>query len=151
MSEGEEQVSVAEMDRILEKMFALDAEIDQQKLKTSELNKQLAQLEQEAVEKLKALGRKTYQSPHGSLQRRQMWRFNLPQGDDAKRAMFKHFEDVGGESLFLKLASVNSNSYSAYCKAEWEEAKARGEGMDYRGPGGTEPMLHETVAMVKKK
>lgn len=150
MSDTEEQVSVAEMDRLLERMFVLDAAIDQQKLKTSDLNKQLATLEAEAVEKMKALGRKTYQSPHGSLQRRQMWRFSLPQGEDAKREMFKHFQDQG-ESVFLKFATVNSNSYSAYCKAAWEEAQSQGNGMEYKGPGGTEPKLHETVAMVKKK
>ncbi len=147
-SEGE--VSVAAMDRLMEDMFTLRAEIDAKGEALTELNKKLMSMQGKAAESLKALGRDSYKSAHGTVSLRKMWRFNLPQSLEEKKKAFQHFKEIGGEELLYKYATINSNSYSSYCNTEWEEWKARGDGMEYRSPHGTEANLSETVTMRKK-
>jgi hypothetical protein len=144
-------VSVAAMDALIKEMFELQGEIEQREAAITELNKKLAGMKAKGTEWLKELGRKNYKTDHGMLTIEEHWRFSLPVDFEAKKAMFSHFKKLGGEDLLYRFATVNSNSYNAFCKAEWTEAQQRGEGMEYRGPGGTEPKLHETVKMLKGK
>lgn len=144
-----EDVSVQAMDTLIDEMFSLRARAELLEAQASEINKELMRKQADGVEKLKALGRKSYKSASGMLQIVEQWRFNLPQTLEDKEAAFKHFKEKGGKELLYKYATINSNSYNAYCKAEWEEAKARGEGMEFKGPGGSEPKLHEIIKMVK--
>lgn len=148
---SEVEVSVAEMDKLVDAMFALRLEIDEQEAKTTELNKKLSAMQMEATEKMKELGRKSYASSKGTLSIKETWRFPLPQALEDKEAMFSYFKEKGGKELLYRLATVNSNSYSAFCKEEWETAKNEGRGMEYKGPGGSEARLFETVAMIKKR
>lgn len=144
-----EEVSVAQMDSLIETMMKLRFEIEKQEDVLGDLNKQMSKLQAEATEKLKALGRKSYASPLGMVSIRETWRFNLPTNHADKKAMFTFFKEKGEEVLY-DFATVNSNKYSAFCNAEWEIAKVEGHGMEYRGPGGSEPKLFETTVLKKR-
>lgn len=144
-------VSVKVLDDLVEKIFKLKAEIEERNAATTELNKELMSLQSQAVGYLKELDRKSYKTAAGQITRKEMWRFSLPATLAEKKAMFKYFKDSGGEDLLYRMATVNSNSYNAFCKAEFEQAQERGDGMEYRGPGGTEAKLHETVELRKGK
>lgn len=152
MSETEQapEVSVQAMDDLVEKMFLLRADIEERKSALTELNKELARLQAKAVENLKALDRSSYSSSKGSVGITKSWRFNLPQTHAEKAAAFKHFKDKGGAELLYDFATINSNKYSSYCNTEWELAKEKGDGMEYRAPHGGEATLFETVTMRKK-
>lgn len=149
MSEGDKEVTVEQMDLLIDKMVELKSRIELKASELSELNKQMTTLEMEGTEKLKALGRKSYASGKGTLGIREMWRFNLPKDIDNKRAMFTYFKEKG-EAVLYDYATVNANKYSAFCKEEWELAKKEGRGMEYRGPGGSEPILFETTSLRRK-
>lgn len=149
MSEAPNEVSVQAMDALLEKIFKLKNEIDERDAITSELNKELAKLKAEATENLKALERTSYKSAHGSIHIKTSWRFSLPQSPEEKEKAFKHFRDVGGKELLYQYATINANAYSAYCNERWEEAKQKGEGMEYRSPHGGEAKVFETVSLTK--
>lgn len=149
MTESSE-VSVAAMDALMKEMFELKEAIEEQTLLVTDMNKKLMSMQMKAAENLKALGRDSYKAEYGTLSLRKMWRFNLPQSLEEKKAAFTHFKKTGGEELLYQYATINSNSYSSYCNTEWEEARKKGEGMEYRSPHGTEANLTETVVMRKK-
>lgn len=147
--EGED-VSVAAMDALMKEMFDLRADIDEKAAAMTELQKKLTALQFKAAENLKALERTSYSTEHGTVSLRKMWRFNLPQGLEEKKKAFQYLKKQGGEELLYQYVTMNSNSYSSFCNTEWEEAKKKGEGMEYRSPHGTEASLSETVVMRKK-
>lgn len=147
----EPEVSATALDQTIKEMLSLKLEIEALEAQTSELNKKFMRLQGKAADMLKALDRKSYTSPHGRVEARQRWAFKLPQTLEEKRKAFYHFKATGGETLLYEYATINANSYSSFCNAEWEEAKKKGEGMDYRSPHGTEATLSETAAFVKPK
>jgi len=144
------EVTVQSMDELVAKAFAKRAEIEKRKEELTALNKELNNMQAEIVGKLRALGRENYKTEQGTVSIVENWRFNLPQDTEAKKAMFKHFRAKGGDEMLFRYATVNSQAYNAFCLAEWDEAKERGEGVEYRAPGGSAPQLFETIAMRKK-
>ncbi len=132
------QVTVRELDELLEKMAAKEKEIDALSATLTEHNKEFNRLKFRAVDFLKELGRDGYTSPAGDIKMVESWRVNLPATDQDKLALFDFLKTRG---LFEKYATVNSNSLNALYKADWEEAKAKGEGMTFTMPGVGAPKL----------
>ena len=145
--ETEKQVSVQEMDAMVKELFELRAEIEAKESVIKELNKTLAKKQGEFTACLKALGRENYKSDHGTVSVVQKWRVSVPQTEEAKQAFFAHLKERG---VLWQYATVNSNSLNSLFMADWEAAQERGEGMEFKMPGVSEPKLFETISMRKK-
>jgi len=142
------EVTVKELDTIVEKLAALEVTKEAAAARVTELNKEIAQLEGKIVQYLNDLGRKDYDSPHGKLKIAAKWRVNLPETDLDKKQLFDHLRERG---IFDKFATVNSNSLNALYMRDWEEAKERGEGMTFSMPGIGAPKLFEALNFKPKK
>lgn len=141
-----EQVTVADLDRLVETIFEQRKKIEESEAVTTELNKQLAEMKAKAVNILKALGREDFKSPHGSIRVAVKWRVNMPATDEDKAMLFNHLRERG---LFDRYATVNSNSLNSLFMADWEAAKEEGRGMDFRMPGIGEPKAFEDLNIRK--
>jgi hypothetical protein len=132
---------------MVEELFAQRRKIEEMDLKLSSENKILAQMEAAVVMALKELGRKNYQSPHGTVGITNKWRVNLPQTDADKAKLFDWMRERG---IYERYVTVNSNSLNSLFLEEWDAAKKRGEGMEFRLPGVPEPKLFERLTVTKK-
>ena len=138
--------TVKELDDLVEAISKQRAKIEEMEKLVSVENVKLAGLEQKAGSYLDELERDSYKSPHGTISMREEWRFSLPQTDEDKQAFFEHLRSKG---LFDKLATIHSQSYNSYIKAEWAIAKDEGWGMEFKLPGVPEPKFFRKVSLRK--
>lgn len=131
-TEEKKQVSAKELDDLLAELSAKEKEKDEHAEKGTVINKEYSRLLFRAQVFIKELGRTDYVGPAGKVEIKESWRVNLPKTDQDKVVFFDYLRERG---IFDKLATVNSNSLNALYRAEWEEAKGRGEGMTFAMPG----------------
>lgn len=141
--------TVEEMDNFVRAMFEKRKVIEAKSDELKTLNKEMAQIEAQAVAALKQLDRDKYQSEHGTIFIVEKWRVNVPSTNEEKEAFFTFLRERGKEVLY-KYATVNSNSLNSFFNEEWEVAKQEGRGMEYSMPGVQPPKLHESLSMRKK-
>lgn len=134
------QVTVADLDDLMKSIAEQEETIEAHKEVSTRMNKELAQLENRAVQYLKDLGREEYVSPYGKGAIEQKWRVNLPEDDIKKREFFDYLRAL---EIFDKYATVNSNSLNSLYRAEWEAAKQDGRGMEFTMPGIGAPKVYE--------
>lgn len=139
--------TVKELDELVKAIFDQKAKIEEMEKLVSKENVLLSKMEAKASFFLDELEREIYQSPFGTISVKQEWRFNLPQTDEDKMAFFDYLR---GKGLYDKYATVHSAAYNAFCKAEWEIAKAEGRGMEFKLPGVPEPKLYKKLGTRKK-
>lgn len=142
-----EEVTLKDMDALIEEIAAKRNEIDAQAEIVKALNKQLDDLEIKCIGYLKELNRENYQSPVGTIYQIKKWRVSTPKTEADKEAFFAYLKERG---LFNQYATVNSNSLNAYYASEFEAAKERGE-FGFTIPGLSAPSLYETVGFRKAK
>ncbi len=134
------QVTVAELNDLIAKIAEQEQKIEVQAEVSKNLNKELAVLENRAVQYLKDLGQDEFVSPYGKCSIEQKWRVNLPENDIEKRKFFDHLRE---REIFDKYATVNSNSLQSLYNRDWEAAKLEGHGMEFSMPGIGAPKLFE--------
>ena len=139
-------VTVADLDKIVESIQTKKLEVKALDAQATEINKEIARLEEQAGTYLKELGRDNYKAPGGTVFMKRVWRVGLPKTDEDKAALF---DWLRGQGIFDRYATVNSASLNALYKAEWEAAKERGEGLEFSMPGVGEPKLFETTEVRK--
>lgn len=143
------KATVAELDQMMSRLSDIRVEKDGLEDKVTELNKEAMRLQAQADKYMAELGREEYAHPDfGKFVRLQKWSVRNPVTDSDKIAFFTHLRERG---IFEKYATVNNKSLNSYFKAEWEEAKERGEGMTFSLPGIGAPDVHETVEFKPKR
>lgn len=130
-------MTVVDLDKIIEDMVELEKKIEAKEKEVTELNKEMNRLKFRAADYLNEIGRPEYSSPKGKIEFKIEWRVKMPQTDQDKINLFNHLKE---REIFEKYATVNSNSLNSLYKADWEAAKARGEGMEFRMPGIEAPI-----------
>jgi hypothetical protein len=83
-----------------------------------------------------------YKAPGGTVYIKRIWQVKAPATDEDKAKLFDWLRQEG---IFDRYATVNSNSLRALYMAEWEEAKKRGEGLEFSLPGVAPATLFETT------
>lgn len=146
--ETQTAVTVNELDALLQDILEKEDAIEAQEERLKEMNKEMARVQGKAVQFLKELGRDSYSGPAGKFTIEEKWRVNLPSSDLAKKELFDHLRERG---IFDKYATVNANALNSLYKADWEEAKDRGEGMEFSMPGIDAPKLFEKPVFKRAK
>jgi hypothetical protein len=144
------EVTVQQLEELCKQMRELDDEIEKDKEALSEKNKKYTQLEAQAAQWLKELGKGSYKSNFGTVIRQEKWRVNLPQTPEDRDAFFGWLKERG---LFEHMITVNSNTLNSLYMKEWEVAKESPDPVDaltFSIPGIPEPKLHETVSLRRK-
>lgn len=142
-----EQVTVQDLDKLVEKILRKREEIEVHQEVTKALNKEMDELEGRAVAFLKELSRDNYSSPHGTIYQIQKYRVSLPKTLDDKQAFFAYLQSHG---IFMEYATVNSNSLNALYMKSFEAAKEQGD-MSFNIPGIGAPQLFETIGFRRKQ
>jgi hypothetical protein len=145
-----EAVTVEQLDAHVKKMAQLKAEITEKGAVVSKLNIEMARLEEQAMQYLKALDRKNYPTPFGTIYIAQNYQVKNPQTDADKAAMFTWMREKG---IFDKYATVNNNSLKSLYKAEIEKVARENpeDALIFSIPGVERPTIFETVRVLKGK
>lgn len=145
------QVTVADLDALVIKYFDT-LQIDKVKAEAalSVVNKEIMSIEGKLVSYLKALSRKEYKHPRGTVRVVNKWRVNGPQTDADKAQLFAWLKERG---LYDKFATVNVASLNSLYMAEWEALKKTDPeaALTFSMPGIGERKLFESLGKNKGK
>ena len=141
-------ITVKALDEIIVKILELEAQMDAKDEEKLVFSKENIKLEALAVQHLKDLEREEYDSPMGKVSIKEKWSVTSPQTDQDKELLFGFLRERG---IFTKYVSVNSKSLQSLYGAEWEAAKARGEGLEFSIPGISAPNLFEKFECKESK
>jgi hypothetical protein len=150
---NESQVStktytIDEVEGAIQKLIDQRAKYDEAKKASNAESAKVDELEMQMVEMLKSMGRKNFQGLGGTVSITHRTSVKTPKTDEEKKAFFEYLEQ---KNLFLKLASVNSQSLNSWYNEEHSNAVAEGRGADFSVPGIGEPTLTETLSLRKSK
>ena len=133
----------------IEMFDGLISELNQQKIvcstikeKLTEENKKMMALESKVLGYLEELGRDEYRSNVASVSKMEQWNFRLPESPIDKKLFFDYLKE---QNLFDAMATVQSQSYNAFCRSKFQEAVDEGLGMDFSLPGVPSPTLHKRL------
>ncbi len=133
------EVTVADLDALVEEIHAKSSAIDGHKAITSQMQKDLEALEQKAVGYLKETNRTSYPTPYGTIYIHNAWRIKLPQGDGNKDQLIAHLKERGLDKKYL---TVNSNALNSLFLADWD---AVDRDPTFSMPGIDPPVLYQDL------
>ena len=142
-------ITVEEVESLVKQLADQRVLVDELKRPYSEANAKLEELEQKIANTLREMQKDSYKSEYGTVSRRLEWRFNLPTSPEDREKYFQFLKDKG---VFEQMITVNANTHSSFCKAEWEAAKERDpEGsLNFQIPGVPEAKQREILSFRKK-
>lgn len=141
-------VTVKELDDLIAEIVKQEDIIEQKEEELSNENKKLMELNAKAVSYLKELDREDYKSAVGTAAIKQEWTVRNPETDADKELLFEHLRERG---IFNKYATVNNRSLNSLFKSDWEEAKKRGEGLEFSLPGIKPAQLFEKFKLTRPR
>lgn len=141
-----EKVTVADLDALVEKIFAQRQKIEALGEETTKLNLELAKMKEQMVLYLKELGREKYATPMGVVSIKERWSVTTPKKPEDREAFFNYLKEKG---LYEEMISVNSQSLNALFRSEWDAAIERGEAMGFKMPGVGDPKLFSDLSIRK--
>lgn len=142
-------ITVEEIENLVKQLADQRALVEELKRPYSEANEKLEEIEQKVAGALVEMGKDGYKSEYGTVSRRTEWRYNLPTTPEDKAAFFQFLREKG---VFEQMATVNSNTYNSFCKAEQEAAVERdpASALSFRIPGVPEPKQRQVLSFRKK-
>jgi len=141
------KVTVEELDVLVTEIFEKKKEIEEYSIGGKKLNGDLVALKEKAVVFLKELDRRDYKAERGTISIKSRWRVNMPSNVEEKNKLWAHLRE---RDLFDKYATIQSQSLNSLFMQDWEEAKRKGEGIEFKMPGIGEPTLFEDLGMRKR-
>jgi|SRR5690606_24149493 len=135
-------ITVEQLDALIALLFQKKEEAKELEKLVTAKNVEISKVRADITVALKELGREDYKAAAGSVKLKTIWRVSLPQSDEDKQKLFDWLKERG---IFNKYATVNSNSLNSLYMAEWEDAKKRGEGMEFEIPGVPQPKSFQTI------
>lgn len=143
MSQHDEKL-FGEMGALIQAIKDKRDKIDNVNMTLKSMNQELKDLETKALNLLESLGIKSYPSPFGTISTRELWRVNVPQGQDRDK-FFKYLKDQGLEHMM----TVNSNTLNSFFQKEWTAAIESGKALDFKIPGLGEPTRYVSLSFRK--
>lgn len=142
-------ITVDEIESLVKQLADKRLEVEELKRPYSLASEELEQIEQQVAASLIEMGKDSYNSEYGTVSRRTEWRYNLPTTPEDKAAFFQFLRERG---VFEQMATVNSNTYNSFCKAEQEAAIERDPeaALNFRIPGVPEPKQRQVLSFRKK-
>lgn len=115
-----QEITVTDLDALIVRYFdTLQKDKVVAEAQLTAVNKEIMSIEGKLVAYLKALNRKNYQHPRGTVGISAKWRVGMPANDLDKAALFSWLKEQG---IYDKLATVNSASLNSLWNQEREAA-----------------------------
>lgn len=147
----EREITVADLDALVVEYFDLqqNEKVEAEAALTA-VNIHIAKIEAKLVMFLKALKRKNYTHPRGTVGIKPQWRVGMPQTDADKAALFGWLRERG---VFDRYATVNAQSLNSLWNAEREAAIKEDPmaAVTFNLPGLPAPKLYEGLSKRKGK
>lgn len=142
------QISVKELDTILEKLGVLEEEKSQIEETLKAKNKEISSVEVRISEVLKSLEREEYDSPHGKVFFKEIFNVKMPE-EERKEELWNWMREKG---IYDRYATVNANSLKSLFRAERQVAIDSGEDpLTFALPGMEPATIFEKVEFKPKK
>lgn len=142
------KLTTAEFEEFCESIKKQRDVVDEISKQKKDEEQKLAQLEDQMIAALAALGRDNYQSKVGTFYLSHRTSVKVPKTPEAREAFFTYLKDKG---VFENLITVNSQTLNSFYKEEFAAAQAEGRGLEFEIPGLDEPTIKESLGFRKAK
>lgn len=112
-------ISTAKLDTLIQDYATQRKIVDTVNDELKRQEEKLHKMDTKLIEYLEALGRSSYDSPHGKISRETRYSVKLPQGDD-KAKFFEYLKEKGS---FEDMVHMNSRTLQTFYRAEMEAHK----------------------------
>ena len=133
MSEEQSQITVAEMDNLIERLREAKADYKAKSDEAKLAKEAYDDLQLKLLAALEELDKDTYIAKSGRITRVRKLAVRVPKTLDEKRAFFQWLRDNRGEEVADSYMSVNSQSLNTLYNTLTEEYASRGEILDIDG------------------
>lgn len=141
-------VTVTELDALVEKYRAKEAEIEALELQIKPLSKELQGIKSAIATHLQELNREEYSSPFGKVKTVERWQTKMPQSPEQKAELWAWMRARG---IYDAYATVHATALNSLFLKERELAAERGEDfMTFALPGMEPATLFEDIKLTKK-
>lgn len=138
-----------ELDDMIRGMQLTRAQYDDAKKISSSLHKEFKEQELAVMEALKSIDKKKYfVDDIGTISVKNTWTVTTPKTIEDKRALLGYIKDTYGDDTMVAKMTVNSNTLNAFYN---EEMKIHEDDVAFVVPGLTEPLLRESLSVVKPR
>lgn len=139
------EVTVSDVEQMIEKAFQIRGEIDALKAQMSEKSAELDGFQQKILQFLTEFDKTSYRAGAGMVVKQTKFSVSMPKDPDAKARFFRYIKE---RNLFEDLVTVHHQTLNSFYNAELEAAKETGD-IDFGIPGIDEPKTYEIVAFRK--
>lgn len=142
------QISVKELDSILETLGKLESEKDVIEETLKAKNKEISSVELRVTEVLKSLEREEYDCPHGKVSFEEVFNVKMPL-EDQKELLWNWMREKG---IYDRYATVHATSLKSLFKAERNAAIQNGEDpLTFALPGMEPATIFEKIKFKPKR
>lgn len=138
-------IQTDELNNLVTKVFTLRTLKDEVEEKLSEINKEIAKIEDAIVYHLKESNLTTFKGTAGTVTPYERVSYRVPKEPEKRKAFFDYLKS---REIFENLITVNHATLNSFAKEHFEAAKARGDMFD-QIPGLDAPEI--TVILSKTK
>ena len=149
MENESESLTVADLDALIIKYFdTIQGEKKKAEDALTAVNISIQGMESRLVSALKALNRRDYKHPRGTVRIDNQWRVNLPANDLDKSLLFDWLKKKG---IYDRMATINSTSLNSLWRQEREAAikEDPAAAVTFNLPGLGAPKLFEALRKTK--
>lgn len=137
-----QSITVDQLTRQCQKIADLRWEESQLSMTKKKVTEELELAEKEMLEMLNQSGLKNFKSPVGTVSISHRTSVKTPKTEEDRQAFFEYLKSKG---LYDTMISVNSATLNSFYKAEFEEAKERGDD-DFEIPGIKEVTIDQNLS-----
>lgn len=139
-------ITVAELDELVKKVFTQKAEVEALESKVNEASKKLTELQSSLLSCLQDLKKDNYSvKDFGEVVVQKRFSVRTPKTAEDKSMFLKYLQEKG---IFWDMVTVNSNTLNAFYRSEMEEAKKDGN-LNFKVPGIGDPSYFEYIKLKK--
>jgi len=137
--------TIKEFEDMIERAFCLDAQIQEiMKMEVDPLKVELKKLDEVILATLKKFNKTSYRGNAGMVVKTEKFSVKFPKNPDDKHVLSTFM----GEDTYFDLASINFQSFNAWCKEKYAEA-AEKQDLNFRIPGCETPTYVEYLSRRK--
>lgn len=142
-----DEVTLKAFEELCKTAFAQRAKVDEMESLLKDEKASLLEIQLKIQAHMEELGKDNYKADDGTVYIQNRLAFKVPADPESRAKFFDHLREKGA---FDSLITVNYQTLNSFCKAEVEQALAKGI-TGYRVPGIEDPIVFREIRMRKGK
>lgn len=146
LTPGEGAPTIKMLQRLINELWEVRAQIESEKQIVSKLNAQKEELEGLIIRGMQVSELDRFDGEHCTVFRKLKSSVKVPQDPESKQSFFNYLKEIG---MFDSMITVNSQTLNSWYNKEIEVARSNGKS-EFQVPGIQPPVTYDDISVRKK-